>query len=330
MFIYKEGYTPIITGKENQIAIKMIKDFFEKEFAKKLKLTRVSAPLMVYRSSGLNDNLSGKEKPLSFDKDDDIIEIVQSLAKWKRYALKKYNFNMHEGLYTDMNAIRPDEKVDVYHSLYVDQWDYEFIIDKNERNMYTLKNTVKKIFSVLKKLEVYCYKKFSIQPILPKNIYFITTQKLEDMYPTLSAKERENEIARKYKAVFIMQIGKKLKSKTIHDNRAPDYDDWNLNGDIIVYNPILNNALELSSMGIRVDKDSLIKQLKLSNCEDRLSFPFHQDLVNEKLPFTLGGGIGQSRLCLFFLRKLHIGEVQASVWSKQERDFYKNHKVELL
>lgn len=316
--IVPEDYKPNLSIKETEVAIKLIKDFFERELAKELNLARVSAPLFVRPETGLNDNLNGVERPVSFDVKDiggDHVEIVHSLAKWKRMALKRYGFEKGEGLYTDMNAIRRDEELDNLHSVYVDQWDWEKIIDKSERNLETLKVIVKSIFKVFKRTEEYiCDIYPRTERYLPDEISFITTQELEDMYPSLTPKEREDMIAREKKAVFIMQIGGLLKSGIKHDGRAPDYDDWALNGDIIFWYPVLNRAFEVSSMGIRVDEESLVRQLKLANCEERLNHKFHRDLLNRELPYTVGGGIGQSRICMFFLGKAHIGEVQSSIW----------------
>lgn len=307
--------------RETEVAIKAIKDYFEMELAKKLNLTRVSAPLLVKKDSGINDNLNGVERPVCFDAISllspvaSIVEIVQSLAKWKRIALSKYGFCEGEGLYTDMNAIRRDEVVDNLHSIYVDQWDWEKVISKKDRSLGTLKAIVKDIYEVFINTEIYTSSLYpQLEPILPKEIFFITTQELEDTYPDISPKEREAEIAKKYKAVFIMQIGEDLKSGIKHDGRSPDYDDWSLNGDLVFWYPTLDCAIELSSMGIRVDEEALINQLKISDSLTRRVLPFHQMLLNGELPYTIGGGIGQSRICMFFLRKLHVGEVQASVW----------------
>ncbi|KXZ40243.1 aspartate-ammonia ligase [Alkalithermobacter thermoalcaliphilus JW-YL-7 = DSM 7308] len=316
-----DEYKEYLSLMETEIAIKRIKDYFEVALSQKLNLTRVSAPLFVEKSTGLNDYLNGIERTVSFDAldvDGEKLEIVQSLAKWKRYALKRYGFRPGEGLYTDMNAIRRDEKLDPIHSIYVDQWDWEKIILKEQRTVRTLKQIVTDIYSVFKQTELYVYSLYPhIKPILPKKITFITSQELEDMYPSLTPKEREYKAAKKYGAFFLMQIGDILKSGKKHDGRSPDYDDWKLNGDIIFYYPVLDCALELSSMGIRVDKDSLIEQVKKCGCTERLKWPFHQMVLNEELPFTVGGGIGQSRICMFFLRKMHIGEVQSSVWPKE-------------
>lgn len=317
--IVPEGYMSKLGLKDTEIAIKRIKDFFESRLAQELHLTRVSAPLFVKPETGLNDNLNGVERPVAFEvkgDNDAKAEIVHSLAKWKRMALARYEFDMDEGLYTDMNAIRRDEDLDNLHSIYVDQWDWEKIISKEERNEAKLKDIVTKIYDVFKSTEEYIYDLYPhIEKFLPSEIFFITSQELEDMYPGLSAKEREDAIAKEKGAVFIMQIGDILESGERHDGRAPDYDDWKLNGDIIFWYPVLEMALELSSMGIRVDKSALERQLKISGCEDKKELEFHKLLLEEKLPFTVGGGIGQSRICMFFLRKAHIGEVQASIWS---------------
>lgn len=313
-----EGYFSPLTIRETEVAIKEVKDHFERALAKSLHLTRVSAPLFVRPESGMNDNLNGVERPVAFgirEQGDAQAEIVHSLAKWKRYALKNYGFHSGEGLYTDMSAIRRDEDTDNIHSLYVDQWDWEKIISKEERNMETLEYTVRKVYSALKDTEDYISRRYNyIEPLLPDDIFFITSQELEDMYPDLNPKERENRIAKAKGAVFISQIGKTLASGERHDGRAPDYDDWELNGDIIVYYPVLDMALELSSMGIRVDEASLKHQLKVAGCEERSELPFQKSLLNGELPYTVGGGIGQSRICMYYLRKAHIGEVQSSLW----------------
>lgn len=316
--VIPEGYKPLLNLKETQIAIKQVKDFFQRELAAELNLKRVSAPLFVSPESGLNDNLNGVERPVSFgvkEQDDKPFEIVHSLAKWKRLALKRYNFNVGEGLYTDMNAIRRDEDTDNIHSIFVDQWDWEKIIAKEDRNEQTLRETVKAVYEALRITEKYVANKYDyVECFLPEEITFITTQELVDLYPGMSAKEREYEIVKKHGAVFLMQIGDILSNGEKHDGRAPDYDDWKLNGDILVYYPVLDIALELSSMGIRVDAKSLAEQLKKAGCEERASLPFQKDLLDGKLPQTIGGGIGQSRICMFFLRKAHIGEIQVSVW----------------
>ena len=303
---------------ETQIAIKRVKDFFQTLLAERLHLLRVSAPLVVDPKSGMNDNLHGVERPVSFDikcQDGRDAEIVQSLAKWKRYALKKYGFSVNEGLYTDMSAIRRDEEVDNIHSIYVDQWDWEKIISKENRNLDTLKETVRTVYKVLRKTEKYMSIHYDyIEEILPHDIFFITTGELEEMFPDYTPKEREYYIAKAKGAVCIMQIGGALGNGKPHDGRAPDYDDWALNADIIVYYPVLDIALELSSMGIRVDRESLLRQLDEAGCPERAQLPFHQAVLQEEVPFTIGGGIGQSRICMFFLRKAHIGEVQCSLW----------------
>jgi aspartate--ammonia ligase len=329
-----EGYTSPLGIKETEVAIKELKDFFERELAKQLNLTRVSAPLFVKPETGLNDNLNGVERPVSFgikEQGDAIAEIVHSLAKWKRFALKRYDFQHGEGLYTDMNAVRRDEDTDNLHSLFVDQWDWEKIISKEERNFDTLKATVRSIYEALKNTEDFISKKYDyVKKILPDEISFITTQELEDMYPTLSPRDRETEIVRLKGAVFIMQIGGALKSGEKHDGRAPDYDDWKLNGDIVVYYPLFDSAFELSSMGIRVDEEALKEQLKISGCPERAELPFQKALLKAELPYTIGGGIGQSRICMFFLRKAHIGEVQSSIWPDDVVEEAKSNGINLL
>ena len=332
-FYVPAGYEPQIDLRETQTAIKIVKDFFQKELTRQLNLTRVSAPLFVTPESGLNDNLNGVERPVGFDIKEGSrqAEIVHSLAKWKRYALKKYGFVPGEGLYTDMNAVRRDEDPDNLHSIYVDQWDWEKIITREERNRETLENTVKAVYKALKVTEDYmAYEYDYIGRVLPDHIEFITSQELEDMYPDCTPKERENRIAKLHKAVFIEQIGDKLKSGVPHDGRAPDYDDWKLNGDIIVYYPVLDSAFEISSMGIRVDEESLRRQLKAAGCEERMELDFHKALLNGELPLTIGGGIGQSRICMFFLRKAHIGEIQASIWPEEVMKAAKEAGIPLL
>ena len=322
--VIPEGYKPLLNLKETQIAIKQVKDFFQRELAAELNLKRVSAPLFVSPESGLNDNLNGVERPVSFgvkEQNDKPFEIVHSLAKWKRLALKRYNFNVGEGLYTDMNAIRRDEDTDNIHSIFVDQWDWEKIIPEDARNEQTLRETVKAVYEALRVTEKYMANKYDyVECFLPEEITFVTTQELVDLYPGLSAKEREYEIVKKYGAVFLMQIGDILSNGEKHDGRAPDYDDWKLNGDILVYYPVLDIALELSSMGIRVNAESLAEQLKKAGCEERSELPFQKALLNGELPQTIGGGIGQSRICMFFLRKAHIGEIQVSVWPDEIYD----------
>ena len=329
-----EGYKSPQSIKDTEKAIKEVKDYFERALADALHLTRVSAPLFVKPESGLNDNLNGVERPVAFgikEQDDAIVEIVHSLAKWKRQALSEYGFQVGEGLYTDMTAIRRDEETDNIHSLYVDQWDWEKIIEKSDRNMDTLKETVFRIYMAIKQTEYYiCGKYHFMDPFLPSEISFVTTQELEDRWPDKTAKERENLIAKERGAVFLMQIGGTLASGERHDGRAPDYDDWQLNGDILVYYPVLDMALELSSMGIRVDEDRLKEQLKLSGCEDRASLPFQKAVLEKKLPYTIGGGIGQSRICMFFLQRAHIGEVQSSIWPDEVVKTAKEHGINIL
>ena len=329
-----EGYHSPLTIRETEVAIKEVKDHFVRALAKAHHLTRVSAPLFVRPESGLNDNLNGVERPVSFgirEQEEAPAEIVHSLAKWKRYALKNYGFHSGEGLYTDMSAIRRDEDTDNIHSIYVDQWDWEKVISKEERNMETLQYTVRKVYSALKDTEDYISRRYNyIEPLLPDDIFFITSQELEDMYPDCTPKERENRIVKEKGAVFVSQIGKILASGEKHDGRAPDYDDWELNGDIIVYYPILDMALELSSMGIRVDEEALRSQLKTAGCEERAELPFQKSLLNGELPYTVGGGIGQSRICMYYLRKAHIGEVQSSLWPDEISVKAKENGINLL
>lgn len=328
------GYSSALSIRETEIAIKLVKDYFERVLAEELNLTRVSAPLFVRPESGLNDNLNGVERPVSFgikEQDDREVEIVHSLAKWKRQALKRYGFHSGEGLYTDMNAIRRDEDTDNIHSIFVDQWDWEKIISKEERNPETLKATVQKVYTALKRTESYIASQYNyIQEFLPAEISFITSQELEDMYPDCTPKEREYKIAKLKGAIFIMQIGDKLASGEKHDGRAPDYDDWKLNGDIIVYYPVLDIALELSSMGIRVDEIALKEQLDKAGCPERAELPFQKAILDKELPYTIGGGIGQSRICMFYLRKAHIGEVQASIWPDAINDCAAKNGITLL
>ncbi len=329
-----KNYKSELNLYETQIAIKTVKDFFQTLLAERLHLLRVSAPLFVSPESGLNDNLSGVERPVTFDikyQDGRNAEIVQSLAKWKRYALKKYGFSVGEGLYTDMSAIRRDEEVDNIHSIYVDQWDWEKVISKEDRNLDTLKDTVRTVYKVLRKTEKYLAIHYDyIEEILPHDIFFITTSELAEMFPDYTPKEREYYIAKAKGAVCIMQIGDCLENGEPHDGRAPDYDDWALNADIIVYYPVLDIALELSSMGIRVDSKSLQEQLEKAGCPERAELDFHKAVINNELPFTIGGGIGQSRICMFFLRKAHIGEVQCSLWPKELMDEANNSGLQLL
>ena len=328
-----QEYKSKLTVLETQKAIRETRHRFEENLCDALNLSRVSAPLFVKKNSGINDDLNGVERPVSFDilQSGEVVEVVHSLAKWKRMALAKYGFKMHTGLYTDMNAIRRDEICDNVHSLYVDQWDWEKVINESDRTVEFLKNTVKRIYGAVVMTADYVERNYPcLDNYLPREVKFITTQELLDKYPTLNAKERETAIAKEYGAVFIMQIGGKLSNGEKHDGRAPDYDDWALNGDLIVYNRVLDSALELSSMGIRVDKVSLLKQLEAENALDRLELPFHKALVNGELPFTIGGGIGQSRLCMQLLQKAHIGEVHASVWPEEEIKKCKDANIELL
>ena len=318
---------------ETQQAIKDLKDFFENRLGEMLKLTRVSSPLFVLPETGTNDNLNGVETPVSFEvpylnKD---AEIVHSLAKWKRMALKKYGFQVGRGLYTDMNAIRKDEELDNLHSLYVDQWDWELVIAKEDRTMDTLKEVVRDLFEVFKETEEHVHEIYpEVGCELPEEITFITSQELLDMYPHLTPKEREDAIVKEKKAVFLMQIGKTLSDGKKHDGRSPDYDDWDLNGDILFYNSVLDQAIELSSMGIRVDEDALERQLKAAGCEDRKELDYHKALLAGKLPYTIGGGIGQSRICMFFLNKAHIGEVQVGIWPEKMIEECSEAGIELL
>ena len=333
-FTLPKDYRSQLNLYDTQIAIKTVKDFFQQLLAERLHLLRVSAPLFVSPESGLNDNLNGVERPVSFDilcQNGREAEIVQSLAKWKRYALKKYGFSAGEGLYTDMSAIRRDEETDNIHSIYVDQWDWEKIITKEQRNLDTLKDTVRTVYKVLRKTEKYLSIHYDyIEEILPHDIFFITTRELEEMFPDYTPKEREYYITKAKGAVCIMQIGDKLANGKPHDGRAPDYDDWALNADIIVYYPVLDIALELSSMGIRVDEKSLKEQLEKRGCMERAELPFHKAVLNGELPYTIGGGIGQSRICMFFLRKAHIGEVQCSLWPDDVMEAAQKEGLQLL
>ena len=333
-FIIPKDYHSELNLHDTQIAIKTVKDFFQNLLSQRLNLSRVSAPLFVDPDSGLNDNLNGVERPVTFDikeQNGREAEVVQSLAKWKRYALKKYGFSYGEGLYTDMNAIRRDEITDNIHSIFVDQWDWEKIIKKDERTIATLMDTVKVVYKCLRKTEKYMAIQYDyIEEILPHDIFFVTTQELADMFPDNTPKEREYYIAKAKGAVCIMQIGDVLENGERHDGRAPDYDDWSLNADIVVYYPVLDIALELSSMGIRVDKKALLSQLKKAGCEDRKDLPFQKAIINEELPYTMGGGIGQSRICMFFLRKAHIGEVQSSLWPEDMIAQCEENGVQLL
>lgn len=332
--ILPENYDPLIDLMESQRAIKKIKDYFQQELAYGLNLRRVSAPLFVDPATGLNDNLNGVERRVTFtlkDIDELQVEVVQSLAKWKRMALGKYEIKPGNGIYTDMNAIRRDEDLDNLHSVYVDQWDWEKVITKEQRTEEYLKETVTTIYNAIKNLGDYVNRLYrNIQTEIPNEIFFVTTQELEDMYPSLTAKEREDAITKEHGAVFIMKIGGKLASGEKHDGRSPDYDDWELNGDIILWNEILDRAFEISSMGIRVDATAMAKQLEAEGCQDRAGLPFQKAILEDRLPYTIGGGIGQSRLCMFFLRKAHIGEVQASVWPTEMIKTCEAHNIHLL
>lgn len=318
--IIPEGYSPRLNRYDTQRAIQFIKQQFETELSEVLGLKRVSAPLFVSGSSGINDDLNGYERPVDFDIPavGENAQVVHSLAKWKRLALYRYGFRMHQGLYTDMNAIRRDEELDNLHSVYVDQWDWEKVISREDRNTEYLKSTVRSIVNAICMVSDKLHTRF---PALPSNlcrdISFVTTTELENMYPTLTPKERENEYLRGHKTAFIMQIGGLLPSGIRHDGRAPDYDDWTLNGDIIFWNDTLDCAFEVSSMGIRVDESSLASQLREAGCEERRELPFHRMLLSGELPLTIGGGIGQSRLCMLLMGCAHIGEVQSSIWDTQ-------------
>lgn len=328
-----KNYCDKLSIIETQLAIKLAKDTFERKLAKNLDLTRVSAPLFVYPDTGLNDNLSGVERPVSFEIKDTgkHAEIVHSLAKWKRMALGKYGFAYQEGLYTDMNAIRRDEVMDNIHSIYVDQWDWEKVISAEDRNLDYLKDIVRKIVKALVDTKEIVNLEFpSLNLRFEKDIYFITSEELLQKYPNLSPKERENAICKEKQMVFIIGIGDKLSHGSSHDQRAPDYDDWQLNGDILVWYEPLEMAIELSSMGIRVDKQSLVSQLKKDNKIERLSLPFHDDVINDRIPLSIGGGIGQSRICLIMLEKVHIGEVQASIWKEEDLKALEQLNIKLL
>ena len=318
---------------ETQGIIRSLRHKFEEHLCDALNLRRVSAPLFVKRGSGLNDDLNGVERPVSFDilQSGEVVEVVHSLAKWKRMALAKYGFSTHTGLYTDMNAIRRDEVCDNIHSLYVDQWDWEKVITDSDRTVEFLQDTVRRIYAAILLTADFVERRHpELQNYLPREIKFITSQELLDKYPALTAKERENAIAKEYGAVFLMQIGGRLSNGEKHDGRAPDYDDWQLNGDIMVYYPVLDMALELSSMGIRVDEVSLAEQLKKANCEDRAELTFQKAVLNKELPYTVGGGIGQSRLCMLMLGSAHIGEVQSSIWDAETVRICEENNIPLL
>ena len=317
-----------LTYLEKLIMIGEIKKYFESQLEKRLELIKVQAPLFVKTSSGLQDRLSGKEKAVSFTKDDEKFEIVHSLAKWKREALGKYEFPLHTGLYTDMKAIRKDEEVDEIHSLYVEQWDWEKVISKEDRTVDYLKQTVTSIYKAIRQTSLMLKQKYHfLELTLPKTVYFITSQELEDLYPKLDPKEREERITKEKKVVFIIGIGDKLKSGKPHDLRSPDYDDWSLDGDLLIYDKKLDKAIELCSMGIRVDEDSLLTQLEKSKTMDRVELPYHQKILKKELPYTIGGGIGISRICLLLLEKEHIAEIQASSWQDKTIKELKEVKV---
>ncbi len=331
--ILPENYNAKLTLRETQRAIKIVKDNFQKKLAAELNLDRVTAPVLVRKDSGINDDLNGVERKVEFDTKecDGIVEIVQSLAKWKRMALYRYGYQPGEGIYTDMNAVRRDDKVDNVHSLFVDQWDWERVINKNERNIEFLKETVRKIVRAAADTQDVLREAFpNLKKTIEREVFFITAQELEDMYPDFNDKEREDAVTKKYKTVFIMQIGKALKSGKPHDGRAPDYDDWSLNGDLLVWNSVLNRSLELSSMGVRVDKEALKAQLTERNALDRMQFDYHKMIDSETLPLTIGGGIGQSRLCMQMLERAHIGEVQVSVWPGKMREICSENGIFLL
>jgi aspartate--ammonia ligase len=322
-----DNYRPALSVREIEEAIKSIKDFFERNLAESLNLVRVTAPLFVRSGTGVNDDLNGVERPIRFSvpaSGDDQVEIVQSLAKWKRLALARYGFDDGRGLYTDMNAIRPDEVLDNLHSIYVDQWDWEKSITASERTLETLMATVRSIYDVIRRTEFFVAAHYSaIQPVLPEQITFVTADELADRYPELSPPEREERVVAKHRAVFVVGIGGELSDGRPHDGRAPDYDDWTterpdggrgLNGDIILWHPVLEQAFEISSMGIRVDPETLCRQLEIRGLEERVELQFHRMLLDGELPQTMGGGIGQSRLCMFFLRTAHVGEVAVGIW----------------
>ena len=333
MTVLPERYQPALGLYETQKAIGLIKNIFQVKLCAALHLKRVTAPLFVDPATGLNDDLNGVERPVGFDIPAVGIEgqVVHSLAKWKRLALHDYNFFVGNGLVADMNAIRRDEELDNLHSIYVDQWDWEKVIDESTRNEAYLKDTVRRIVSAIcGTLDELKWQFSSLDTDLCRDVFFITAQELEDMYPQLAPKEREGIITKKHKTVFIQQIGGKLKSGKPHDGRAPDYDDWSLNGDLLFWHEPLQCALEISSMGIRVDPESLDKQLSLAGCDSRRELPFHKMLLNGELPLTIGGGIGQSRLCMLLLGKAHIGEVQASLWDEETKRLCKEAGIVLL
>ncbi len=338
-----QNYQPLLDVNQTEKAIKLVKDSFQQNLAAELRLRRVTAPLFVMKGTGINDDLNGIERPVTFpvkELGDKKAEVVHSLAKWKRMTLADLKISHGYGLYTDMNAIRPDEELSNIHSLYVDQWDWERVISEEERNLDFLKKIVRKIYSVLLRTEFIVTENFpQIQPLLPEEITFIHSEELEELYPDLSPKEREHEAAKMYGAVFIIGIGGELPGGEKHDGRAPDYDDWTsstvgnrkgINGDILVWNPVMETSLELSSMGIRVDKDALLRQLVITGNEERKNMYWHKRLLNGELPLSIGGGIGQSRLCMYFLRKAHIGEIQSSIWPDEMKDLCRESNIELI
>lgn len=341
--ILPKDYEALIDLKQTEQGIKQIKEFFQLSLSAELRLRRVTAPLFVLSGTGINDNLSGRERPVSFtikDLNDQSAEIVHSLAKWKRLTLSEYNIESGYGIYTDMNAIRADEELGNLHSLYVDQWDWELSMEEKDRNIEFLKNVVRRIYGAIRQTEYLVFEQFpNISPCLPEKITFIHSEELLKKYPNLTPKERENEFTKEHKAVFIIGIGSILSNGSKHDERAPDYDDWTtpnedgfigLNGDLFVWNDILGCSMELSSMGIRVDRKAMLKQLSICECEDRKNLFFHKRLLNGELPLSIGGGIGQSRLCMYLLRKGHIGEIQASIWSEDMRKTCREHGMILI
>lgn len=340
---FPENYKSHLDLKQTEKAIKLVKDFFQQDLSSELKLSRVTAPLFVLKGTGINDDLNGVERPVGFpvkELNDQVAEVVQSLAKWKRMALADLEFETGYGLYTDMNALRPDEELDNIHSIYVDQWDWERVITAEDRNLDFLKKIVRKIYSVLLRTEFFVYEHYpQLKPILPEEITFLHTEELAEMYPNLSPKERENEAARKYGAIFVIGIGGELPNGEVHDGRAPDYDDWTtetgngykgLNGDIVVWNPVLQSAFELSSMGIRVDEETMLKQLQIAGKEERTQMYWHKRLLSGEFPLSIGGGIGQSRMCMYFLQKAHIGEIQSSIWPDEMIEKCRKNDIHLV
>ena len=337
------GYKALLDLWQTEQGIKLIKDFFQQNLSTELRLRRVTAPLFVLKGLGINDDLNGVERPVSFpikDLGDQMAEVVHSLAKWKRLTLAEYNIDPGYGIYTDMNAIRADEELDNLHSLYVDQWDWEMVISREERTLDFLKSVVRRIYSAILRTEFLACETYpQLKPFLPREIHFIHSEELLKMYPGMTAKEREDAVCKKYGAVFIMGIGGKLSDGEKHDGRAPDYDDWTtpnsdgflgLNGDILIWYPVLDRSIELSSMGIRVDKEALLRQLALEGQEQRAELFFHKQLLEGKLPLSIGGGIGQSRLCMIMLQKAHIGEIQASIWPDEQRRECKENGMNLI